>query len=75
MNRAPDGMPAYSDVSTQLATSSFQHAEFSGVGGVDGRLVVGLNDINNLKSLSGIGDPRLQKRVFHASATFQLPGP
>jgi hypothetical protein len=79
VSQAPDGNPAYGDVSAQPAISSFRHAEFSVglrlVGGlsVGGRLVAGLNDVNDLRNLSGISDPRLQNRAFQAYAAFQLP--
>jgi hypothetical protein len=78
---APDGMPAYGDVS-RPATSSFKRPDFSVVGGlgfrlvgglsVGGRMVAGINDINDLKNLGGINDTRLQNRVFQAYAAFQL---
>lgn len=76
-----DGTPAYGDGS-RLATDNFKRTEFSLVGGVGlkllgglsvgGRLVAGVNDINDLKNLSGISDPRLKNRVFQAYAAFQL---
>lgn len=80
---APDGTPAYGNVS-RPATGSFKRNDFSVVGGVGlklasgfslgGRLVAGLNDINDVKNLSGINDPRLQNRVFQVYAAFQLGG-
>ena len=39
-----------------------------------GRLVAGLNDINDAKNLSGINDPKLQNRVFQVYAAFQFGG-
>jgi hypothetical protein len=76
-----DGQPAYGNES-RPATNSFKRGDFSVVGGVGlklasnfslgGRLVAGLNDINDAKNLSGINDPRLQNRVFQVYAAFQL---
>ncbi|HEX8506715.1 MAG TPA: porin family protein [Hymenobacter sp.] len=78
---AEDGTPAYGNVS-RPATGSFKRGDFSVVGGVGlklasnfslgGRLVAGLNDINDVKNLSGINDPRLQNRVFQVYAAFQF---
>ncbi|WP_051718632.1 porin family protein [Hymenobacter sp. IS2118] len=80
---APDGTPAYGNQS-RPATGSFKRNDFSVVGGVGlklaagfslgGRLVAGLNDINDAKDLSGINDPRLQNRVFQLYAAFQFGG-
>ena len=76
-----DGKPAYGNAA-RPATSEFKRNDFSVVGGVGlklggslslgGRLVAGLNDINDAKSLSGINDPRLQNRVFQVYAAFQF---
>ena len=76
-----DGMPAYGNES-RPATSSFKRGDFSVVGGVGlklasgfslgGRLVAGLNDINDAKNLSGINDPRLQNRVFQLYAALMF---
>ena len=78
---APDGTPAYGNES-RPATGSFKRGDFSVVGGaglklgsylsVGGRLVAGLNDINDVKNLSGINDPRLQNRVFQFYAALQF---
>ncbi|MDB5236638.1 MAG: hypothetical protein JWR44_3631 [Hymenobacter sp.] len=78
---APDGTPAYGNES-RPATGSFKRGDFSVVGGaglklgsylsVGGRLVAGLNDINDAKNLSGINDPRLQNRVFQFYAALQF---
>lgn len=78
---AEDGTPAYGNVS-RPATGSFKRSDFSVVGGVGlklasnfslgGRLVAGLNDVNDVKNLSGINDPRLKNRVFQVYAAFQL---
>ncbi|MCC3152305.1 porin family protein [Hymenobacter sp. BT770] len=78
---APDGTPAYGNES-RPATGSFKRGDFSLVGGVGlklagnfslgGRLVAGLNDINDVKNLSGINDPRLQNRVFQVYAALQF---
>jgi len=77
---APDGTPAYGNVS-RPATGSFKRGDFSLVGGaglklgflsVGGRLVAGLNDINDVRNLSGINDPRLQNRVFQLYAAVQF---
>ncbi|WP_310392869.1 porin family protein [Hymenobacter sp.] len=80
---APDGTPAYGNVS-RPATGSFKRNDFSVVGGVGlklasgfslgGRLVAGLNDINDADNLTGINDPRLQNRVFQVYAAFQFGG-
>lgn len=80
---APDGTPDYGNVS-RPATGSFKRSDFSVVGGVGlrlagnfsfgGRLVAGLNDINDVKELSGINDPRLQNRVFQFYAALQFGG-
>jgi len=80
---AADGTPAYGNVS-RPATSSFQRGEFSLCAGaglklagnfsLGGRLVAGLNDINDAKNLSGINDPRLQNRVFQVYAALQFGG-
>ncbi|ALW85810.1 hypothetical protein AUC43_12330 [Hymenobacter sedentarius] len=78
---APDGTPAYGNDS-RPATGSFKRGDFSLVGGVGlklagnfslgGRLVAGLNDINDVKNLSGINDPRLKNRVFQVYAALQF---
>ncbi|WP_375417830.1 porin family protein [uncultured Hymenobacter sp.] len=77
---APDGTPAYGNVS-RPATGSFRRGDFSLVGGaglklgslsLGGRLVAGLNDINDVDNLAGINDPRLQNRVFQAYVSLQL---
>ncbi|MBF9220947.1 porin family protein [Hymenobacter ruricola] len=78
---APDGTPAYGNVS-RPATGSFKRGDFSVVGGaglklssgfsLGARLVAGLNDINDAKNLAGINDPRLQNRVFQVYAAFQF---
>ena len=78
-----DGKPAYGNES-RSASSEFKRNDFSVVGGVGlklgsslslgGRLVAGLNDINDAKNLSGINDPRLQNRVFQVYAAVQFGG-
>ena len=78
-----DGQPAYGNQS-RPASSEFKRGDFSVVGGVGlklassfslgGRLVAGLNDINDAKNLSGINDPKLQNRVFQVYAAFQFGG-
>ena len=80
---APDGTPAYGNVS-RPATGSFNRGDFSVVGGaglklaggflLGARLVAGLNDVNDAKNLSGINDPRLQNRVFQVYAALQFGG-
>ncbi|SFP74019.1 porin family protein [Hymenobacter arizonensis] len=80
---APDGTPAYGNES-RPATGNFKRGDFSVVGGVGlklaggfslgSRLVAGLNDINDVKNLSGINDPRLQNRVFQFYAALQFGG-
>jgi hypothetical protein len=39
---------------------------------IGGRYVAGLNDINDVKNLSGINDPKLQNRVFQLYAAIQF---
>lgn len=83
VNLAADGTPAYGNVS-RPATGSFKRNDFSVVGGVGlklasgfslgGRLVAGLNDINDAKNLTGINDPKLQNRVFQVYAALQFGG-
>jgi Outer membrane protein beta-barrel domain len=83
VGQTPDGTPAYGNVS-RPATSSFRRNDFSVVGGVGlkltsgfslgGRLVAGLNDINDVDNLTGIDDPRLKNRVFQVYAAYQLGG-
>ena len=78
-----DGQPAYGNES-RPASSQFKRNDFSVVGGVGlklasgfslgGRLVAGLNDINDAKNLSGINDPKLQNRVFQVYAALQFGG-
>ncbi|GAB3848736.1 hypothetical protein GCM10028822_12070 [Hymenobacter terrigena] len=78
-----DGQPAYGNQS-RSASSEFKSSDFSVVGGVGlklssdfslgGRLVAGLNDINDAKNLSGINDPRLKNRVFQVYAALQFGG-
>ena len=78
---APDGTPAYGNES-RPATGSFKRNDFSLCAGaglklagnfsLGGRLVAGLNDINDAKNLSGINDPRLQNRVFQVYAALQF---
>jgi hypothetical protein len=78
-----DGQPAYGN-EARPATSEFKRGDFSVVGGVGlklasgfslgGRLVAGLNDINDAKNLTGINDPRLQNRVFQVYAALQFGG-
>ncbi|UOQ99617.1 PorT family protein [Hymenobacter sp. 5317J-9] len=80
---APDGTPAYGNVS-RPATGSFKRGDFSLAGGaglklsagfsLGARLVAGLNDINDVQNLSGINDPRLQNRVYQVYAAFQFGG-
>lgn len=80
---AADGTPAYGNQS-RTTSSNFKSSDFSVVGGVGlklssgfslgGRLVAGLNDINDAKDLSGINDPRLQNRVFQVYAALQFGG-
>jgi hypothetical protein len=79
----PDGQPAYGNES-RPANNEFKRGDFSVVGGVGlklssgfslgGRLVAGLNDINDAQNLSGINDPRLQNRVFQVYAALQFGG-
>ena len=78
---APDGTPAYGNVS-RPATGSFKRNDFSLCAGaglnlashfqLGARLVAGLNNINDAENLTGINDPRLQNRVFQVYAAFKL---
>lgn len=74
------GSASYGQVD-QSAVSSFKRQDFSLAAGaglkfgsllLGGRFVAGLNDINDLQSLSGVNDPRLQNRVFQAYAALQF---
>ena len=39
---------------------------------IGGRFVAGLNDVNDVKTLTGINDPRLQNRLFQVYAAIQF---
>jgi hypothetical protein len=74
------GSASYGQVN-QEATSQYKRADFSLAAGaglkfkalsIGGRLVAGLNDINDAKNLSGINDPRLQNRVLQLYASIQF---
>lgn len=75
-----NGSASYGQVN-QTATSSYKRADFSLAAGaglkfsalsIGARYVAGLNDINDVKNLSGINDPRLKNRVFQLYAAIQF---
>jgi hypothetical protein len=75
-----NGSASYGQVD-QSSTSNYKRGDFSlaaGVGlkfsalSIGGRYVAGLNDINDVKNLSGINDPKLQNRVFQLYAAIQF---
>jgi hypothetical protein len=75
-----NGSASYGQVD-QSSTSNYKRGDFSlaaGVGlkfsalSIGGRYVAGLNDINDVKNLSGINDPKLQNRVFQIYAAIQF---
>jgi len=76
-----NGSVAYGHVDGQSVTDQYKKTDISVAGGaglklgsltLGARLVAGLNDINDAKSLTGINDPRLQNRVFQAYAGIQF---
>ena len=76
-----NGSVAYGHVDGQSVTDQYKKIDISVAGGaglklgsltLGARLVAGLNDINDAKSLTGINDPRLQNRVFQAYAGIQF---
>lgn len=75
-----NGNPSYGQVN-QTATDSYKRADFSLAAGaglrfsalsIGARYVAGLNDINDIKNLSGVNDPRLKNRVFQLYAAIQF---
>ncbi|MVN76515.1 outer membrane beta-barrel protein [Hymenobacter sp. HMF4947] len=75
-----NGSASYGQVN-QSATDQYKRTEFSLAAGaglkfsalsIGGRYVAGLNDINDVKTLSGINDPRLKNRVFQLYASLQF---
>lgn len=76
-----NGSASYGQVD-QSATDQYKRTEFSLAAGaglklgsalsIGGRYVAGLNDINDVKTLSGINDPRLKNRVFQLYAAIQF---
>jgi hypothetical protein len=75
-----NGSASYGQVS-QSATDQYKRADFSLAAGaglkfsalsIGARYVAGLNDINDVRNLSGVNDPRLKNRVFQLYAAIQF---
>jgi len=75
-----NGSASYGQVD-QSSTSNYKRGDFSLAAGaglkfsalsLGARYVAGLNDINDVKNLSGVNDPRLQNRVFQLYAAIQF---
>jgi hypothetical protein len=75
-----NGSASYGQVS-QTATDQYKGFDFSLAAGaglkfgglsLGARYVAGLNDINDVRNLSGVNDPRLQNRVFQLYAAVQF---
>ena len=75
-----NGSASYGQVD-QSSTSNYKRGDFSLAAGaglkfsalsIGARYVAGLNDINDVKNLSGVNDPRLQNRVFQLYAAIQF---
>jgi hypothetical protein len=75
-----NGSASYGQVD-QTATDNYKRADFSLAAGaglkfsalsIGARYVAGLNDINDVKNLSGVNDPRLKNRVFQLYAAIQF---
>ena len=76
-----NGSVAYGHVDGQSVTDQYKKTDISVAGGaglklgnltLGGRLVAGLNDINDARNLTGINDPKLQNRMFQAYAGIQF---
>lgn len=79
---APGTTAQYGSTSRQVE-DSYKQGDFSLCAGlglklgpvlVGGRFNAGLNDINDVKGVSGVNDPKLHNRVFQAYAAIQLGG-
>lgn len=75
-----NGSASYGQVD-QTSTGNYKRGDFSLAAGaglkfsalsLGARYVAGLNDINDVKNLSGVNDPRLQNRVFQLYAAIQF---
>lgn len=75
-----NGSSSYGQVD-QTATNKYKGFDFSLAAGaglkfsalsLGARYVAGLNDINDVKTLTGVNDPRLQNRVFQLYAALQF---
>jgi len=75
-----NGSASYGQVN-QSSTGNYKRGDFSLAAGaglkfsalsIGARYVAGLNDINDVKDLSGVNDPKLQNRVFQIYAAIQF---
>ena len=75
-----NGSASYGQVN-QSSTGNYKRGDFSLAAGaglkfsalsIGARYVAGLNDINDVKNLSGVNDPKLQNRVFQIYAAIQF---
>jgi len=75
-----NGSASYGQVN-QSSTGNYKRGDFSLAAGaglkfsalsIGARYVAGLNDINDVKNLSGVNDPKLQNRVFQLYAAIQF---
>jgi hypothetical protein len=78
----PGTTPQYGSTSRQVE-DSYKKGDFSLCAGagvkfgpllVGGRFNAGINDINDVKSVSGVNDPKLHNRVFQGYVALQLGG-
>ena len=75
-----NGSASYGQVN-QSSTGNYKRGDFSLAAGaglkfsalsIGARYVAGLNDINDVKDLSGVNDPKLQNHVFQLYAAIQF---
>ncbi|RYE90497.1 MAG: PorT family protein [Cytophagaceae bacterium] len=75
-----NGSASYGQVD-QTSTGNYKRGDFSLAAGaglkfsalsIGARYVAGLNDINDVRNLSGVNDPKLQNRVFQLYAAIQF---
>ncbi|MFD1870825.1 porin family protein [Hymenobacter bucti] len=75
-----NGSASYGQVD-QASTGNYKRGDFSLAAGaglkfsalsIGARYVAGLNDINDVRNLSGVNDPKLQNRVFQLYAAIQF---
>jgi len=75
-----NGSASYGQVD-QSSTGNYKRGDFSLAAGaglkfsglsLGARYVAGLNDINDVRNLSGVNDPKLQNRVFQLYAAIQF---